>query len=181
METVRYTFDTAAENATFPLASRGRHEVTKTGATMKTIFAVLVLTLLPGLATAQINKCLDASGKAVAYATECPPGTRSEQTNIKNNPGQSAPAQKSLAEREADFKKRQIEKQEADAKAAKSGAEVAQRKQACADSQAYLKNLQEGQRIRTRDAKTGEQRYLADAEYAKEVAKTQETLSKNCK
>jgi hypothetical protein len=148
---------------------------------MKTIFAVLVLTLLPGLATAQINKCLDARGKAVAYATECPPGTRSEQTSIKNNPGQAAPAAKSLAEREADFKKRQVEKQEADAKASKSGAEVAQRKQACADTQAYLKNLQEGQRIRTRDAKTGEQRYLADAEYAKEIANTQQTLSKNCK
>ena len=148
---------------------------------MKKIFAVLLLALAPGLAGAQVNKCLDASGKAVAYATECPPGTRSEQTNIKNNPGQSAPAQKSLAERDADFRKRQAEKQEADAKAAKSGAENAQRSEACTGSRAYLKNLQEGQRIRTRDPKTGEQGYLADAEYAKEIARTQQTISANCK
>src|SRR5687768_14804433 len=115
---------------------------------MKTTPAVLLLAmLLPGIAGAQINKCLDASGKAVAYGNECPPGTRSEQTAIKSNPAQPAPAQKSTAERDAEFRKRQMEKQEAEAKAAKSGAEVAQRKQACADSRNYLKNLQEGQRI----------------------------------
>ena len=147
---------------------------------MKTIVAVLLMTL-PGIALAQINKCLDASGKAVAYAAECPAGTRSEATNIRNKPGASAPAEKSLAERDADFRKRQMEKQEADAKAAKSGAEAAQRKQACADSQTYLKSLQSGQRIRTTDAKTGERGYLADSDYAKEIARTQQAVAANCK
>lgn len=147
---------------------------------MKT-FAVVLLMMLPGIALAQVNKCLDASGKTVAYGAECPPGTRSEQTAIRNNPAASKPADKSIAEREADFRKRQVEKQESEAKSAKSTAESAQRKQACADSQAYLKSLQGGQRIRTTDPKTGERSYLADADYAKEIARSEKAIAANCK
>lgn len=147
---------------------------------MKRFVAVLLM-VLPGITLAQVNKCIDASGKTVAYGAECPAGTRSEQTAIRNNPAASKPAEKSFAEREADFRKRQAEKQEAEAKSVKSTAESAQRKQACTDSQAYLKNLQGGHRIRTTDAKTGERSYLADSDYAKEIARTQQAISTNCK
>lgn len=147
---------------------------------MKTFVAVLLM-MLPGIALAQVNKCLDVSGKTVAYGAECPPGTRSEQTAIRNNPAAAKPAEKPFAERETDFRKRQVEKQEAEAKAVKSGAETTQRKQACTDSQAYLKTLQGGHRIRTTDAKTGERSYLADSDYAKEIARTQQTIAANCK
>src|SRR5688572_8411019 len=128
---------------------------------MKTIFAMLLLTplvwLLPGAAAAQVNKCLDASGKVVAYGSECPAGTRSEQTNIKNAPTPAgAGSQKSVAERDADFRKRQMEKQEAATKADQKSAEAAQRKTACDSSRAYLKQLQERQRITRTDPKTGE-------------------------
>jgi len=147
---------------------------------MKTFVAVLLM-MLPGMAPAQVNKCLDASGKTVAYAAECPTGTRSEETAIRNNPAAAKPAAKSIAEREADFRKRQVEKQEADAKALKASGETAQRKQACSDSQAYLKTLQGGHRIRTTDGKTGERGYLADGDYAKEIARTQQAIGANCK
>lgn len=149
---------------------------------MKTIVALLMMTVSGAAAAAQVNKCIDASGKVVAYGAQCPPGTRAEQTGIKNVP---APAQstqqKSLAERDADFRKRQMEKQEAETKSAKKTAESAEQRRACEQSQAYLKGLQSGQRAARTDPKTGERHYLGDAEYAKELANAQRTAAANCK
>jgi hypothetical protein len=148
---------------------------------MKTMIAVLLM-LAPGFAAAQINKCIDAAGKTVGYAAECPPGTRAEQTKIKSTPAPAGQAdQKSLAERDADFRKRQAEKQEAAAKAEKKSAEADQRKRACEDSQAYLKSLQTRQRITKTDPKTGERTFLADSEYAGEIARTERNIAANCK
>jgi len=153
---------------------------------MKAIFAMLLVTplisFLPVVASAQVNKCLDASGKVVAYGSECPAGTRAEQTNIKNAPAPAgAGAQKSTAERDADFRKRQMEKQEATTKASEKAAETAQRKTACENSSAYLKQLQDRQRITRTDPKTGERAFLSDADYPKETASTQRSISENCK
>jgi len=149
---------------------------------MRTPVAILLIMMLPGVAAAQVNKCLDASGKVVGYAAECPPGTRSEQTHIKSAPASgAAPAQKSLAERDADFRKRQMEKQEASAKADKKATDTAHLKRACEDSRAYLKALQERQRITRTDPRTGERSFLADADYPKEIAAAQQAVSNNCK
>ena len=148
---------------------------------MKTLAAVLLTFISSAAAAAQINKCVDPGGKVVAYGAECPQGTRSEQTNIRNAPAQSAPAQKSLAEREADFRKRQMDRQEAEQKAEKKSTEAAQRKGACEDAQAYLKNLQSGQRIARIDPKSGERGYLPDAEYPKEIARAQKSIAEHCK
>jgi hypothetical protein len=93
----------------------------------------------------------------------------------------SAPQQKSLAERDAEFRKRQIEKQEAASKAEKKSAETEQRKRACDDSQAYLKTLQAGQRISRTDPKTGERTFLSDAEYPKEITNAERSVAGNCK
>jgi hypothetical protein len=144
---------------------------------------MLLVMLLPGVASAQVNRCLDASGKAVAYsAGECPPGTRSEQTNIRNAPSApGAAAQKSAAEREADFRKRQVEKQEAATKSEQKDAEAAQRKSACENARVHLKQLQERQRITRTDPKTGERTFLSDAEYPKEIAIAEKSIAQNCK
>ena len=147
---------------------------------MKTIIAMLVM-LMPGVAAAQVNKCVDASGRTVGYAADCPAGTRAEQTNIKSNPKSAPVEQKSAAEREADFRKRQIEKQEATAKADKKSAEDARRKEACVDSQTYLKSVQARQRITKTDPKTGERTFLADSEYPAEIARAEKAVAANCK
>jgi hypothetical protein len=149
---------------------------------MKKRYAAILLMIASGTAGAQINKCVDTSGKVVAYGAECPPGTRSEQTKIRNAPSSApASAQKSLAEREAEFRKRQMEKQEATAKAEKKSAEEGERKRACEGSRAYLKSLQEKQRITRTDPKTGERVFLEDAEYPREIARAQQSVSQNCK
>jgi hypothetical protein len=142
--------------------------------------ALLLLSAISGPATGQVNKCLDKAGKVVAYASECPPGTRSEQTAIRNAPSSSSPQQKALAERDAEFRKRQLEQKEAAEKSEKTAAEQRERTQACENSQSYLKSLQQGQRIRTTDPKTGDTGFLADADYAKEIAAAQKAVTANC-
>ena len=150
------------------------------GADVRTI-AVLLLSIAPLLASAQVMKCLDKGGKVVGYASECPAGTRPEQTGIRNAPPPAASSEKSLAERDADFRKRQLEQKEAAEKSEKKTAEARERKEACEASQAYLKNLQAGHRIRRTDPKTGETSFLADADYAKEIAAAQKGVTANCK
>jgi hypothetical protein len=168
---------------------------------MKTIAAVAVMMMMPALAFAQINKCVDKSGKVVGYGNECPAGTRSEASGVKSAPapapaaakdagkadakgdakGAGASQPKSLAERDADFRKRQVEKQEAEAKAQKTAADSEQKQRACTDAQSYLKSLQSGSRIVRSDAKTGERSYLADSDYPKEIARTQQQIQQACK
>jgi hypothetical protein len=141
--------------------------------------AALLLAAPAALNAAQVNKCLDASGKVVGYASECPAGSRAEPTNIKSAP-QSGATSKSLAERDAEFRKRQIEQQEAAKKAEHKSAEAAQRKRACDDTRGYLKSLQERHRITRTDPKSGESVFLKDAEYAQEIEKSRRFLAENC-
>lgn len=151
---------------------------------MKTLVIVLAFSLFPAAAQAQIMKCVGAGGK-VEFAAACPPGTKAENTGIRNAPA-SAPSvpstqQKSLAEREADFRKRQVEQQEAAKKAEEKNQESADRKQNCETARSYLSSLQSGNRIGKTDPKTGERVFLEDNERAAEVARAQRAVDTNCK
>jgi hypothetical protein len=157
---------------------------------MKTII-VLAATLFATAAHAQLLKCVGKDGR-VEYAAQCPAGTREQSTGIRNTPAAApAPAaapsgaagakQQSLADRDADFRKRQTERQEAADKEAKKSAEAAQRQRACEDSRSYLKSLQAGNRVAKTDPKTGERVFLEDAQYASEIAATQKVVDTNCK
>jgi hypothetical protein len=143
----------------------------------------VILVLLSGTAYGQLLKCVDRSGR-IEYANVCPPGARQEQTGIKNTPtssGSSSTPQKSLAERDAEFRKRQTEQQEAQAKQDKKTAENQQMQRACEDSRSYLKSLQAGNRVARTDPKTGERVFLEDKDYAGEIANAQRTVDANCK
>lgn len=149
---------------------------------MKIIVAVSLL-LLSLTAHAQLLKCISKDGR-VEYASQCPPGTRQETTNIRNtptSPASSGAAQQSYAEKEAEFRKRQSEQQEAEALAAKKSAETAQRNRACADARSYLKTLQARIRIVRTNPDTGEQTVLDEASYASEMAAAQASIDANCK
>jgi hypothetical protein len=143
----------------------------------------VILVLLSGTAYGQLLKCVDRSGR-IEYANVCPPGARQEQTGIKNTPtssGSSSTPQKSLVERDAEFRKRQTEQQEAQAKQDKKTAENQQMQRACEDSRSYLKSLQAGNRVARTDPKTGERVFLEDKDYAGEIANAQRTVDANCK
>ncbi len=148
------------------------------------VIIVLLLMLAPFTVYGQLLKCVGKDGK-VEYATQCPAGTKETQTGIKNAPGQSvskdAPQQKSIAERDADFRKRQTEGAEASQKDEKKAAEKAEQRQNCERAQAYVRSLQEGQRIAQLDPKTGERVFLEDADRPAEIARAQKIADSNCK
>lgn len=149
---------------------------------MKTVIA-LALLVAAAPASAQLLKCVGKDGK-VEYAAQCPSGTREQQTGIRNAPaapskGSAAP-QKSLAEREADFRKRQTEGAEAREKAEKTAAEKEQNREACVNAKANLTALQEGQRISKIDPKTGERVFVQDEERPAEIARAQKLVQSNC-
>jgi hypothetical protein len=54
--------------------------------------AVLLMLVVSSAGAAQINKCVDKSGKVVGYADECPAGTRSGGAEIKATPAPAPPA-----------------------------------------------------------------------------------------
>ncbi len=101
--------------------------------------------------------------------------------DIRSTPPTGTPPQESLAERDADFRKRQVEQKEAAAKAQKTAADSVEQKRACGDAQAYLKNLQDKQRIPRTDPKTGERTFLQDAGYPREITRAQQMIAANCK
>ncbi|MGH8641617.1 MAG: hypothetical protein ACRET6_07890 [Burkholderiales bacterium] len=86
-----------------------------------------------------------------------------------------------MAEREADFRKRQTEGAESRQKAETKAAEAAQRREACERAQTYLRSLQEGQRIARTDPKTGERVFLEDADRTAETARARSVADSNCK
>jgi hypothetical protein len=151
------------------------------------VFGVAVLAAAP--AGAQVNKCVDRAGKVVGYGSECPAGTKSEATNIRNTPSAAAGTASSasastgspIAEQEAGFRKRQMEKQEAQAKADKLATDQQARTQACDSARSYLKSLQSGMRIVRTDPNTGERVVLDDASHARETDAAQRAVSANCK
>lgn len=142
----------------------------------------VILVLLSGTAYGQLYKCVDSSGK-VEYASVCPQGTRQENTGIRSAPGAATPAapQKSIAERDADFRKRQMEKQDSTAKQEKKSAEDEQRQRYCDSSRSYLASLKSGARISRTDPNTGERVFLEDKDYAREIADAQRAVDANCK
>jgi hypothetical protein len=148
---------------------------------VKSAIALLMM-LAAAAAHGQLLKCVGTDGK-VEYASQCPPGTKEIQTGIRIVPSASPPAatQKSLAEREADFKKRQWEGAEARQMDEKKAAESADQRYACENARSYLKSLQEGQQIVRADPKTGERIYLEGSGYASETARAQRAVSDFCK
>ena len=152
---------------------------------MKAAIAFLVL-IVPIAAYGQLLKCTGKDGR-VEYATQCPPGTQEQQTGIKStregpsSGGAAAPQQKSTAEREADFRKRQMEAQDARQKDEKKTAEDQESRAACGQAQTYFKSLEVGNRIARIDPKTGERVFLEDSDRPAEIARAQRAVDSNCK
>jgi hypothetical protein len=151
-------------------------------------------------AQAQVLKCVGKDGK-VEFASSCPQGTKQLETGVANRPapppapakddkgdkgkapekGADKAAPKSLADRDAEYRKRQAEQNEAAGKAEKKSAEDARRLQACEDSRANLKRLQERQRTTRTDPKTGERVFFEEQDYVRESANAERSIAENCK
>lgn len=170
---------------------------------MKFIIAISLLAL-SATAHAQIVKCIGKDGK-IEFASSCPPGTKQQDTGVPNKPAPAAApakdekgdkgdkggkgaakgadksAPKSLAERDAESRKNQKEKAEADAKAQKSLADDTRRKQACDDARSHLKRLQDRSRTARTDPKTGERVFFEEQDFVRETANAERSIAENCK
>jgi hypothetical protein len=151
---------------------------------VKIIIALLVL-IAPFAAHGQLLKCIGTDGR-VEYASDCPPGTKEQQTGIRSTregPSSSAPSaqQKSLTERDAASKKSAAERADAQKKDQQKQAEAEQRRRACADARSYLASLEGGARLTRTDPKTGERSFLEDDQREKEAAYARSMIRDNCK
>ena len=153
---------------------------------MKKMLTGCALLLLTSSAFAQVMECIDAKGTKT-IAQFCPPGTVKENKLMKGGAGpgpasggtSAAPA-KSIAERDADFKKRALERQEAEKKSAKSEQETKEAERSCLDARGQLRALQDGQRISRTDPKTGERIVLEDKDRPGEIASAQKLVDQWC-
>jgi hypothetical protein len=152
---------------------------------MKRLLTGCAALLWAGAAAGQIVECVDAKGNK-EYAQTCPPGTVKETRLMKSGGASStgtgtAPAGKSLVERDTEFKKRSLERQEAEAKAAKEKTETQEADRNCNDALSQLRALQGGQRISRIDPNTGERTFLEDADRPAEIASAQKAVDSWCK
>lgn len=152
-------------------------------------------------AGAQLYKWVDANGR-VQYSDRPPAGQQAQKigrSGLSAPPraedaagpadkaaaaapaeGNAAPSAQpaSIAEQEQAFRKRRMEKEEAQQKQAKLDAEKRARDAQCQRTRNYLKSLEGGRRIvRTNDK--GEEEYLDDAQIKQEAERARQDLG-NC-
>ena len=147
-------------------------------------------------ALAEVNKWVDENGR-VHYSDQLPPsnakkvlssaskartsaetGNTTESGNAADSGNSDEP--KTIAEREADLRKKQKADKEAAEKAARNKASKEANQENCNRAEQSLRELQSGMRIMELDAK-GERVYLDEEQRQQRIAKTQQDISTLCK
>lgn len=134
-------------------------------------------------AYAALNKWVDADGK-IHYSDSAPADVKAKKLRSSSAPDAIAPAsgvpaQKSLAERETDWKKSQKSKEEAEQKAALDKENTAIKQKNCDGARGNLAAYENSPRMVQYDAK-GEPTYLDDAARAQKVEEARKAVSTYC-
>ena len=152
-----------------------------TSRSSKLIKTVLTLCLVTAaaVASAQIYRWKDENGRIVF--SDKPPEGRTRQQEKLDAPLPSAPGstQKSLAEQEISFQKRQKEARERAEKTGKEEAAQAEKQEYCTSLRRQLMALESGERIVRRD-ENGERQFLEDAQREQEIAKVRQSMQNTC-
>jgi hypothetical protein len=152
---------------------------------MRRAVFLAVLLVVATAVSAQTYKWKDASGGTQYSDTPPPPGAKDVQ-QIRQATGATAPPavggaqQKTIAEQEAEFRKRLESKKEADAKQAKAENDEQVRARNCAQATNQLKAYDIGTRM-TRVNDKGERITLSDAEREQAKAEAQKAVDTWCK
>lgn len=159
------------------------------GVFMRRTMLALALLLLPVLAHAQLYKWVDENGRT-QYSDRPPPaGIKAERVNTgKASSAAAAPAAPAAAKgaaanpanRELEFRKRQISAEEAQKDEEKKAKEDQVKREQCDIARARLKSLEDGGRILKYD-KTGERQFLSDEEIEKEKGPARQRVEQTCK
>ena len=151
---------------------------------MRKTILLLVLAATAAAASAQTYKWRDSSGR-IQYSDTPPPASAKDIQQLRKVPGSAGAASaasgsKSLAEQDADFRKRLGEKQEADAKQAKAEEEERIRARNCEQAKGQLAALEAGGRMVQLDAK-GERIALDDADREQAKLESRKAVENWCK
>jgi len=156
---------------------------------MRKLSLLLVLLVISSMTWAQTYKWRDATGRIQYSDTPPPPGAKDVQQLRRTSPAPAptgstaAPTTaggKSLADQDAEFRKRLAEKQEAEAKQAKSAEEEQIRARNCEQSRGQLAALESGGRMLQFNEK-GERLALDDAARERARADAQKAVETWCK
>jgi hypothetical protein len=158
---------------------------------MLRLVLVCVPALLAGVASAQVFECIGAKG-VKEYAHFCPPGTvrqrqifkesdRGGDTGAENARGASGDAPKPIEVQEVEFRKRLLERQEAEAKAGQEKTQAEDAARNCSSARGQLKALEEGQRMTRIDPDTGERVNYGDEERAEDAERQRKAVAEWCK
>ena len=133
----------------------------------------------PNIAPGNIMKTPKAPSKPVATAVATTPAKDGAAPGTPGAPSKvdaKANAPKSLAEREADYKKRQAEAAEKAEKDAQTAAADSRREESCRGMRQSLSALESGQRVRRFNDK-GEPYFVDDADRGKEIEKSKREMA----
>ena len=150
---------------------------------MRNFVLLLLLAAVASVASGQAYKWRDASGRIQYSDTPPPPGAKDVQQLRKSAPasGAAAPAAaKSVSDQDAEFRKRLVEKKEAEDKQAKAAEEAQFNARNCTTAKGQLAAVETGARL-VRLNERGERITLDDSERERarqEAAKAVETWCK---
>lgn len=140
--------------------------------------ALSLAAIFASSAQAALYKWTDAQGHVV-YSDQ-PPLANVKTEQLRGAPPPANPnAAKELAQREAEFKKRQDDAAKAETKASKDRATSAEHAENCTQAQAELKQLTESQLAVYRYNEKGEREIMDDDARAKERAKVNAWIRDN--
>ena len=146
---------------------------------MRRALALVALWAAGAAHAGPMYKCVDAKG--VTHYSEKPvPGCRGAEIDLQPLPapsGAERPESRDLAEQERGFRRRQLERDEAERKAA---ADMQQRARRCQQLQGELARYTQAGRVWQTDAK-GERTIMDDAERERRTASLRAEIGKSCR
>jgi len=159
---------------------------------MKPWIVFIVFFAFASAAQAQVNKCVDATGKTVYIQGACPTGAKASK--IATAPNAPAPAgaaakagdpakasgPKTTAELEQDFRKRQQEQADARKKDDERLAQSKIDQENCTAARRNLAGLELGGR-QSRINDKGERVFLEDAQIEQETQRARQAVATSCK
>ena len=140
---------------------------------------LLLFSLFSFNALGEVNKWVDDNNQTHYSDQSAPANVKATPLNIPAVSASDIPAQQTVAEREADYRKVQKVKGEAEKKEAKTQEDARAKQKYCEDARSSLKTLENTTRISTYDSK-GERSYLDDAARNQRIEEARKGISANC-
>ena len=128
---------------------------------------------------AALYKWVDANGRTV-YSDQVPPGVKAEPVSAAA-PAANPNAVKELGNKEAEFRKRQLDRAEDGKKAEKARADAQKLAAVCAQARAQIVNLRNGDFAMYKLNDKGERVFLDDAGRKAEIGRLEQSMrERNC-